>query len=153
MRKHVILASSLAILIAALPLSASADRGHRGHGWDGRGDWDRWERRHHRFHRRLNKRQWRRHHRRAWNNRWRNRWYYHPRYRYDYYPFGWRSGFATGAIIGSSIHRDRFYDDRDRRDRDRITQDRGEISGCFKVERLPDGSERRIELPLSDCRF
>ena len=25
------------------------------------------------------------------------------------------------------------------------------VSGCYRIERYPDGSERRVELPLSEC--
>ena len=160
MRKHVLLASGLALILAMLPFSAAADRGHRDRGWDNRWDnrshWDRWERRQHR----IQRRQFRRYNNRVWrhNRAWRNRWFYGPRFRYDYYPhghIGWRSGFATGALLGSSVNVTQFHNDGDHRYCDHEPADRnrgsGQISGCYRIERLPDGSERRIELPLSDC--
>lgn len=148
MRKHLLLVSGLAAVMAVLPLTASADHRHRNHGWDHRGNWDRWDRRHYNFQRRQ--------FRRFQNRAWRNRWYRGPRLRYDYYPLGWRSGFATGAVLGSTINVTRFHDYGDHRYCEHTTSRRrsfegDEISGCFRVERLPDGSERRVELPRSEC--
>ena len=63
-------------------------------------------------------------------------------------------GLATGIIIGSQIGNDRYCPDErvDRRWDRRHSQSRDEVTGCYRIEVLPDGTERRVELPLSDCR-
>ena len=65
----------------------------------------------------------------------------------------------AGALIGSAIffsiyhtHDGAYcYDDHGRSGDRYGDGGRREIVGCHRIERLPDGRERRIEVPLSEC--
>ena len=113
---------------------------HRYHGYDYRWDRGRWAHRHQR---------------RAWRAGYRaGRWYHS----HDRWALG-VGGFATGIVIGSHLNHDhhRRFDHVDaRRDRhaggDWREEDQRRISGCYRIDVLPDGRERRIELPVSECR-
>jgi len=92
---------------------------------------------------------------------------FRPHYRYRYRgPWsyrGYRPGYYyppyAGALIGSAISFSLFhthegaycYEDHGRRDQRYRDSGRREIVGCHRIERLPDGRERRIEVPLSEC--
>lgn len=77
-------------------------------------------------------------------------------YRNDYYP----SAYLGAALIGSAINYSLYhqhngatcYDDHSN-DRNR-SRDRNysEVVGCHRIERLADGSERRVEVPRSKCQ-
>jgi hypothetical protein len=163
---------ALTALIAAAPGLALADRDDRRDSrWDDRWDrkdryerWDRDDRRH----RDWRSNHWRRNHwrdDRHWSayravprHRWYGGWYTAPRHPwYPRYPYRdrwyWGPGVIGGAIIGSAITGS-LLDDNDCRDcvRYRDPQPTREITGCYRLERTPDGYERRIELPASDCR-
>lgn len=110
---------------------------HRYHGFDQRWDRGRW------------------HHRRAWRSGYRaGRWHR----RHDRWDLG-VGGLATGIVIGSQLNHNRYCPPdrrRDRRHRHQRNDWRGdggrEITACYRMEVLPDGRERRVELPISDCR-
>ena len=92
---------------------------------------------------------------------------YRPHHRYPYHgPWtyrGYRPGYYylpyAGALIGSAISYSLFhthdgaycYEDHARRGDHYREGGRREIVGCHRIERLPDGRERRIEVPLSEC--
>jgi len=81
----------------------------------------------------------------------------HKHYRNDY------SGYLGAALLGSAItytlvHRHNgadchdnhgYRDTRDYRDR---YSNRYDVVGCQRIERYANGSERRVSVPLSQCR-
>lgn len=116
-------------------------RGYRGgHHYDKVGHSSR---RHYSSHRYGN-RKWHNPHRRDWRHRRGNsvRIYHHYRHRPDF------TGFIGGALLGSAI----THSLHGSRDYDHSYDRRGQITGCYRIERLGDGRERRVELPLSWCR-
>ena len=59
----------------------------------------------------------------------------------------------VSALVGTAIGYSLAQGQDDCRDCDRYESgSRYEIGGCYRIEMLPDGRERRVELPLSDCR-
>jgi hypothetical protein len=137
-----------AATLAALPQLSWADRDDR----DRR--WDRDDRREYRQHRRYrDDRHLRRHrppHYRHYRPYWNQRWYYGPRhYRRD-----WGSAYLGGALLGSAITYSLSHNHANCTDSSHYHggSSRYEVSGCYRIERLPDGREVRVELPLSACR-
>lgn len=61
-------------------------------------------------------------------------------------------GLVTGITIGQHLSHDRDCDHhrRDYRRRERI--DRHRVTGCYRIEQLPNGRERRVAIPLANCR-
>lgn len=142
-------------LIGALAASAApaalADKGYQNKHWDRYDNRQRYNNRNnHRSNYRYN-----RNYRSFYGNQyWRGgRYYAPPRYNYNRYNGYWGvpSAFIGGALIGSSLNYSRYHDRDDHRYCDHSTQNRQESSGCYRVERLPDGRERRVELPRSAC--
>ena len=133
---------ALALLLVAGTTAALADDRHRG----GRHDRPHWN--HYKKHHYI---PYRPHHRYPYRGPWSYRGY-RPGFYYYYPPY-------AGALIGSAITYSLFhthngahcYDDHGRRD-DYRDGGRREIVGCHRIERLPDGRERRIEVPLSQCQ-
>jgi len=141
------------------PGLASADRDDR---WDNDDRWDRKDR----WEQRVGGDRWRRDHwrdrrhgsgyRALPRQRWGGGWYTVPRHPwYPQYRHGWHRGTSLlgGAIIGSAITGS-LFDRIDCRDcvRHRDPLPTREIVGCYRIERMRDGYERRIELPASACR-
>lgn len=77
--------------------------------------------------------------------------YYHPNY---YYP-----SYLGAALIGSALtyslyhtHNGAYCYDNHRNDSyQQRSGSYSEVVGCHRMERLPDGSERRVEVPMSQC--
>jgi len=76
---------------------------------------------------------------------------YYPRYpdRYVYYPLG-------AALIGSAVTYSLYHSHDGVRCYDNhsvssYSSPSSEVVGCHRIERYPDGSERRVDLPLSEC--
>lgn len=170
MRKSMISIGLTTLLLAGLSLDASADRDRNGKHWDRGDSQQRWDHRH------QQQRQWRKRQARQWRNSgyaappryrqhrgWRvdrfNRFsrFGHPSSRYnrnwrnDRY-WGWPLGPVGGAVIGSAITYSLVHDHNDHRDCDHAVGERHEITGCYRIEQLPDGRERRVELPRSACQ-
>ena len=134
---------ALALLLVAGTTVALADDRHRG----GRHDRPHWN--HYKKHHYI---PYRPHYRYPYRG---PRYYrgYRPRYYYPPYPP------YAGALIGSAIFYSLFhthdgtycYEDHGRQDERYRESGRREIVGCHRIERLPDGRERRIEVPLSEC--
>ncbi|TCO76711.1 hypothetical protein [Chromatocurvus halotolerans] len=86
-----------------------------------------------------------------WRNEHRRHWRHHRgrgvrinhgyRYRPDY------TGIIGGALIGSAI----THSLHDTFDGGRARGRAGTVSGCYRLERLGGGRERRVDLPLSWC--
>ncbi|MBE9539555.1 MAG: hypothetical protein IMF06_10760 [Proteobacteria bacterium] len=78
--------------------------------------------------------------------------YYRPHYNYPNY--------LGAALLGSALSYSLYHTHNgvscyDKHAYDRYPQRTGgysEVVGCHRIERLPDGSERRIEVPLSQCQ-
>jgi len=70
--------------------------------------------------------------------------YYYPRHDHHsdyYYPLG-------AALIGAAVTYS-LYHGRDAGYSERAGST--EVVGCHRIERYPDGSERRVEVPLGEC--
>lgn len=75
------------------------------------------------------------------------------RYRRHGYYYPYVGAAIAGSIIGHSAYHlhgsNVCYDNHDRRgDRYRGST---EVVGCHRIEQLPDGTERRVDVPLSQC--
>jgi hypothetical protein len=76
-----------------------------------------------------------------------------PWYR-PYYPYNY-SAYLGSALVGSAVAYSLYHshgglschDDHPERGGSRY-----EVVGCHRIEILPDGSERRVEVPLSACQ-
>lgn len=142
------------------------NRVHQGAHHSSRGHKSRHDRAHHRTERRHytnHRRNWHRAPRLAPRYSYRHGWRHSSRYgwgyRYNYYP-SLLGASLIGTVIGHHLYHlhdgavcyDSHNDDHVHHDR---TADgdasHTEIVGCHRVERLPDGSERRVEVPLSQC--
>ncbi|MFK7830781.1 MAG: hypothetical protein AB8B57_13470 [Congregibacter sp.] len=160
MHKSLISLGLTALLVAGLSLDASADGNRRGKNWD-RAD-------HHGSLNRRNQqlRHWRSNRNRQWRN---NSFFVSPRYRNQFNwrnsrhwnnrsnwrsnrNWGWPLYPLGGVAIGSAITYGLMHDHGDHRQCDHALDGGNEISGCYRIERLPDGREQRVELPLSACR-
>lgn len=165
MKRNRVLAITVAGLLAASPAVTLADRddrddrhrGDRGHR-DHEQRWDRHDRRGHDRHFRNHRSGPRWHGPRATRGYyWRGRWHYGPRpvrvYRHGHYYWDWGPAYLGSALVGTAIGYSLAQGQDDCRDCDRYESgSRYEIEGCYRIEMLPDGRERRVELPLSDCR-
>jgi len=77
------------------------------------------------------------------------------RYSNHYYP-----SYLGAALIASSLTHSLYHTHNgaacyQNHSGDRYQQRTGsysEVVGCHRIERLPDGSERRVEVPISQCR-
>ena len=111
-----------------------------------------------------------RHKNHYYNHRYRHRHHYRHHYRHYDYP-SYRGGYwrhrrhsyyypyvgaaIVGSIIGHSayhLHGDNVcYDDHAGDRRGDRSGGYSEVVGCHRIERMPDGSERRVDVPLSEC--
>jgi len=80
----------------------------------------------------------------------------YPRYRYstrvyhDYDPYLPLGAALVGTAIGYSLSQ--AGSDCYGNCTTTVTQTTtSNVSGCYRIERYPDGSERRVELPISQC--
>lgn len=168
-RTPLVIATALTIM-AGWSSNSLADRDR---GWDRDDRWDRGNRREWRGDWRRDQRHFR------GRPTWRSHGYYGarrpllPHYRYrnpwrhgGYWGYrdswgwgsGWGSGYLGGLALGSAISFQRSLEP------DRCADCVGSFSGysdvrsserisaCYRIEYLPDGRERRVELPPSDCR-
>ncbi|WP_206046815.1 hypothetical protein [Mangrovimicrobium sediminis] len=76
--------------------------------------------------------------------------YGHRYYRPSYYPLG---AALVGAAVSYSVYHThngvRCYDDHSYRSSTPVSS--SQVVGCYRIERFPDGSERRVDLPMSEC--
>lgn len=180
MQKKLVSLALAATVLATVSLGAYADRDKRGQHWDRweqPAHWDRrdtrsrhwrgsrhrqwrgdWHFSPHRFrpHRFQNDRRWRNN--RHWRGKrhWRNHRHWGRR---DNRHWGWSANALSGAVLGSAITYGVLNDRNDERHRDHsyveqypVPTGQNEITACFRMERLPDGREQRVELPAADCR-
>ena len=152
MLKNVLLIGAATVALAAIPqLSSADDRGHWDRGHSGRTG--------HGYHYRDDRYRYRFHRGRHYRDYWRGGHFYGPHWRYrhggrDHYRAG---AFLGGALLGSAITYSLAHEHDHRHCTDRSHDhyrdgSRTRIAGCYRIERLPDGRERRVELPLSACR-
>ena len=145
MQLKTLLAVAIGTVMLASTGQAFAGRDdHRGYRGDYHGDrgWDR-SRGHYSSHR-YSARKWRSEQRRHWRQRRGNtvRIYHNYRHRPDY------GAIIGGALIGSAI----THSLHEAYDSGRNHGVSGSVTGCYRIERLGGGRERRVELPLSWCR-
>lgn len=162
MRKPLIAIGIAGLLVAGLSLDASADRGRRADNWDRRDQVERWDRRNHQRYQNQFRRG--RQQRNGWvftSPRLRhfgpNRFYRQQRLnrfnrwsRFDR-RWGWPASFFGGTALGAAVTYNLVYDHTDHRYCDHMPALPADIGGCYRIERLPDGRERRVELPRSAC--
>lgn len=79
--------------------------------------------------------------------------YYYGGHHHDDYP-----SYLGAALLGSAItysllhtHNGAHCNDNHGGDYYRQSNSSTEIVGCHRIERLPDGSEVRVEVPMSQC--
>ena len=120
--------------------------------WNNR-NWNRW----HGNPRYWNQRYWNQRHwnQRYWNsphwNRW-GGWNYGPnRFNRGVWGPGWNS-YWNGVAVGSALSFGLNANEPDARRQHRVPEERRVVRACYRIERLPGGRERRIELPPSSCR-
>jgi hypothetical protein len=172
-----LMAATFAGLLVTMPVTSLADDDdRRGNAQHWRGDWDdRWDDRRDRLEKRWQRDRRRDWHRNGWRRHdgrrgfwyvpprgWRGGWYYVPPRRHLGYRKGYRdywdprgSAFISGAITGSLLTGSLLHDRGDQRHRDhRVLGSYGDslVGRCYRIERLPGGGERRVELPASACR-
>lgn len=78
--------------------------------------------------------------------------YYRPGYHYPPYLGAALLGSALASSLYHNHNGSRCYDNHSA---DRYQQQAGrysEVVGCHRIERLADGSERRVEMPMSQCQ-
>lgn len=90
--------------------------------------------------------------------------HYRPYSSYRYYGGHYRPNYAYpsylgAALIGSALTYSLFHTHNgtycyDNHGNDNYRQSNGrysEVVGCHRIERMPDGGERRVEVPMSQC--
>jgi len=133
------------ILVLGTSAALAGERRHGGHGY-----------KQHHPHYKQKHQYYKRHH--YWHYPRHNyRRHYYPRYRgaYGYYYPPYLGAALVGSALTHSLyhtHQGAVCYDNHQRDADpRRGGSSREVVGCHRIERLPDGSERRVEVPLSEC--
>ena len=85
----------------------------------------------------------------------------HHRYSHGYYrPRHFAHSYLGAALVGSALTHSLYHTHNGARCYDNHSNDRyrqrteeySEVVGCHRIERLADGSERRVELPMEQCQ-
>ena len=157
---------SLALLLAFGAASASAGGKHKHHKKHHK-DWH--VSVHHNYyggsrygkHYRYKKHHYKHHYNHGYRHRHHYRHYDYPGYRGGYWRYrrhGYYYPYVGAAVVGSIIghsayhlHGDNVCYDEHRDRRGDRTGGYSEVVGCHRIERLPDGRERRVDVPLSEC--
>lgn len=83
---------------------------------------------------------------------YRGRWA--PRYRGSYYYYD-ASRYLGSALVGAAVSYALFHNHNGAVCYDSHSRGYGstnyEVTGCHRIETLPDGSQRRVEVPMSAC--
>lgn len=89
----------------------------------------------------------RHHSRRHWNGRW----YYGPAPHHFWHNghWYWGPGFIGGVVLGTIIGNS--FDDNQPRYNEYSPPPQNRVTGCYRIERLPNGTERRVNLPIGEC--
>lgn len=157
---------TLALAVGASSVIAAGSHGNRHNtGWNSSHE----QSRHGAHQRRDNyNRHARSNHRSSHYNRWgyNSRHYrgYSPRHYRGYSPSHWRHSrhgwnypsYIGATLVGSLIAHSAYHLHSgavcyDSHERDGRSDNYNEVVGCHRIERLPDGKERRVEVPLSEC--
>ncbi len=158
MKRKVIASSLAACLIVGAPL-ALADRDHRGndnrnqHDYRDRGNSNYGQSKHRSN--RYNDRDYYRKYDRSWRGHdyWRRPWHGSG---YNYYADAMGAALVGAAVSyalyhshdGASCYEDHGYSSSSY---GYSSSDSYRVAGCHRIEQLPDGTVRRIEMPLSAC--
>ena len=140
MKQLAIFALSLLLITGA---SQSLARGkHHGGGWDSHHGQYYSPRRHHRYY-------YKPHYRRNYYQGYRH---YRP-YRQDYYG-SYLGAALLGSALTSGLHHNHNGNScyQDHSNGRNTSLENREVIGCHRIERLPDGTERRVEVPMSQCQ-
>lgn len=90
----------------------------------------------------------------SYNKYWGHSNTHHRGYGGGYYYPGYFGAALVGAALTASLYHihngARCYDRH--ADNYRSSRSYSEVTGCYRIERFADGSERRVELPMSQCR-
>jgi hypothetical protein len=81
---------------------------------------------------------------------------YNNHYRYDYY----YPSYLGAALVGSALNYSLYhthngascYDNHSSNQSQPRSGNYSEVVGCYRTERLSDGSERRVDVPMSQCQ-
>lgn len=146
----------LLVIGTSVALAGDRNRHHRSHGDGHSRHHYKVEKRHHGYdrHHYYRKRDYQRHYYRPHHYGSRHYWGYAPRYygpRY-YYP-----SYLGAALVGSALTYSLYHTHSGALCYDRhetgttYSSPASEVVGCHRIEQLPDGSERRVDVPLSEC--
>ena len=80
---------------------------------------------------------------------------YRNHYRYNYYYPSYLGAALIGSAVNYSLHHTHngasCYDNHSS-NQYQPRSSNSEVVGCFRTERLADGSERRVDVPMSQCQ-
>jgi hypothetical protein len=81
---------------------------------------------------------------------------YQPHFRGHYYNHNHRHdtpwpAYVDAALLGSTITSSLYHSHHGTRCYADHGDGSGEVIGCHRIERLRDGTQRRLEVPLSEC--
>ena len=95
----------------------------------------------------------------SYNKHWGHHNSHHRGYGGGYFRGGYNyPGYFGAALVGAALTAKLYHTHNGARCYDRhpenyrSSRSYSEVSGCYRTERFADGSERRVELPLSQCR-
>jgi hypothetical protein len=98
-------------------------------------------------------------HHRGYKKQWAHSNYHHRGYYGGHFKSGhYYAGYFGAALVGAALTANLYHTHNgahcyDRHpDNYRSSRSYSEVPGCYRIERFADGSERRVELPMSQCR-
>lgn len=155
------------LLVASTSIAFAGDRDHRRHDKHDRQYSSKHERHYNKHDRHYNK-HYNRHYKTHYNRYYSGHGFRshrgyrsHHGFRGGYYPhYYYPSAYLGAALIGSAINYSLYHQhngatcyDNHSSDRNRSSdRNYSEVVGCHRIERLADGSERRVDVPLSQCK-
>ena len=95
----------------------------------------------------------------GYKKQWGHSNYHHRGYYRGHFNSGhYYAGYFGAALVGAALTANLYHTHNgahcyDRHpDNYRSSRNYSEVPGCYRIERFSDGSERRVELPMSQCR-
>jgi hypothetical protein len=82
--------------------------------------------------------------------------YYDNRYRAGFYYPSYIGAALLGSAFGASLYHNHngapCYDNHSSDQYQQRSSGYSEVVGCHRIEQLEDGTQRRVEIPMSQCR-